>query len=36
MGYFPQDINGDGIVDGTDMLMIDNNSQNPVAQVKKP
>jgi len=26
VGYYPEDVNGDGLVDGSDMAIIDNNS----------
>ena len=25
IGYYPEDVNGDGLVDGSDMAIIDNN-----------
>jgi hypothetical protein len=35
-GYYPEDINCDGIVDGSDMVIIDNNSAPPTVCVKRP
>jgi hypothetical protein len=35
-GYNFQDVNGDGIVDGSDMGLIFNNSKTPIRQVQKP
>jgi hypothetical protein len=34
-GYYPEDVNGDGIVDGGDMSLIENNS-TAIVRVLKP
>jgi hypothetical protein len=36
IGYNVEDINRDGVVDGSDMVIIDNNSIPPVVQVRRP
>jgi len=35
VGYYPEDVNGDGLVDGSDMAIIDNNSV-AVVYFKRP